>query len=79
MSTPQGLERVRDAKRRFAQTYQRRGWCRGIGIAPRGAGYVLRVNVDSGSGAAADVPEVFEGVPVEAVHIGGYQARSAGE
>ncbi len=71
---PAKLDDARRAKERFAADYRTAGWCRGYGIAPRGDGFVLRVNVAPVTEATV-VPRVIEGVPVVAVEMDGYTPR----
>jgi hypothetical protein len=70
------LERARKAKERFVAAFGQEAWCRGIGLAPAGSGFAIRLNVDPDTAPPLDqLPREFEGITVEVVPIRGYEPR----
>jgi hypothetical protein len=66
-----GLEEARAAKAKLAAALEGRPEVNGIGIAPAGDGYELKVNLR----APAPVPEDVDGVPVRAAVVGDITSR----
>ncbi len=71
--TSRRVAAARRAKTRLAQLFASCEWFLGVGIVPEGArGVSLRVDVAAGAWAdSAELPEEFEGLPVEVVRIAG--------
>lgn len=67
-------EQVHRAKDRLRATVRDRPWYRGIAIVRRGPDLVLRLNVSPEVDDRA-LPQEFDGIPVEIVHIEGYERR----
>jgi hypothetical protein len=75
--TTTDTQRIRSAKRALIEQFGDRTWFRGAGIAPTTEGLGLRLNVASDAQLAEDeIPESFEGFPVEVVRIQRYLPRS---
>jgi hypothetical protein len=65
---------VHRIKGRLRALVKDRPWFRGVGIARRDGGFILRLNVASDA-ADAEVPREFDGMPIDVVRIDGYGRR----
>jgi len=73
MPDPEQLQR---AKNQLRAALRDRPWYRGIAVVPRGRGLVLRLNV-SPEADDSELPQEFQGIPVEIVRIEGYERRGS--
>jgi hypothetical protein len=69
------LEQARSAKKSAHDAFSRLADVVGVGIARRGAGYALKVNVRSALPAGVAVPTDILGVPVEVEVVGALRKR----
>jgi hypothetical protein len=78
MSANSSLDSARLAKETLAGQYAGASWYRGVGIAPDGKGYAVRLNVSpAAKQVAASLPKEVRGVRVNIVFIEGYESRSS--
>jgi hypothetical protein len=76
MTRSKQLAVAQRVKLELHERYGQAAWFRGIGLAPRGSGFAVRLNVAPESkGQMADVPSEVQGVPIEVVVMGTYSPR----
>ena len=73
MSDPAQLQR---AKNQLRAALHDRPWYRGVAVVPRGRDLVLRLNV-SPEADDSELPQEFQGIPVEIVRLDGYERRGS--
>jgi hypothetical protein len=72
---PRGIDEARAAKEWLARELAGNPAVRGVGIAPRGDGYVVKLNLAADVASTVVVPEHINGVPVMLELVGEIQAR----
>lgn len=75
MTSQRDLPQLRHAKETLAEEYGNRDWYAGAGIAPGADGLELRLNVVPDIEPQEELPQVWEGIPVQVVRIS-YKPRS---
>lgn len=76
MNHKEQLKAAQAAKQQLCEQFGDEPWCSGIGLAPAAdGGFALRVNVDSRQSDSADLPDVFQGLPIVRVDMLPYKKR----